>query len=157
MTLPASEPRNPRRMASVMVATGRFHDVVVSASKFVHGARLDERDIKTLQWAQEVLDVAAENDIHIDMPSSHQLADVGTTALVLREAVADKPDLLSSVRDQLAAALRGERSDEVVNRMRVLQRLFSTVSRIALQSEVQAKDEHEANQGWPSLTTISLS
>lgn len=157
MTLPASEPRNPRRMASVMVATGRFHDVVVSASKFVHGAHLDERDIKALKWAQEVLDVAAESDIHVDMPSSHQLADVGTTTLVLREAVADKLDVLSSVRDQLAAALRGERSDEVIDRMRGLQHLFSTVSRIALQSEVQAKDEHEANQAWASLMTTSRS
>ncbi len=157
MTLPASEPRNPRRMASVMVATGRFHDVVVSASKFVHDVPLEQRDVEALQWAQEVLNVAAENDVPFDMPSSHQLADVGATALALKEAAADTPDVLSSVRDQLAAALRGERGVAVIGRMRTLQQLFSTVSRIALQSEVQAKDEHEADQAWASLTTTSRS
>jgi hypothetical protein len=153
MTLPASEPRNPRRMASVMVATGHFHDVVVSASKLVHDIPLEDRDVEALRWAEEVLNVAAENDVPVDMPSSHQLADVGATALALKEAAADAPDVLSSVRDQLAAALRGEHDEAVISCMRTLQQLFSTVSRIALQSEVQSKDEREADQSWASLTT----
>lgn len=157
MSLPSSEPRNPRHTASVTIASGRFHDVVIGASKLVHGVRLETRDIEALRWAQEVLDVAAETDVAFEMPSSNQLADVGATALALREAAARAPDALADVRDQLTAALRGDRGQSVTSCMVVLQELFSTVSRIALQAEVQAKDDREADQAWASLTTITHS
>jgi hypothetical protein len=143
-------------MASVMVASGHFHDVVVSANKLVHGAKLDERDTATLRWAQEVLNVAAEPDVVFDMPSN-RLADVGATVIALKQAAdaADVTDALSGVRDRLAAALRGDRDQSVISCMRTLEQLFSSISRIALQSEVQGKDEREANQTWASLTTTS--
>jgi hypothetical protein len=145
-------------MASVMIASGRFHDVVVSASKLVHGTQLEQRDIKALRWAQEVLNVAAETNVVYDMPSSSQLANVGPTAVALKKAAdADAPGALSNVRDQLAAALRGDRSQAVISCMATLQQLFSTISRIALQAEVQAKDKREADQPWASLTTTSPS
>jgi hypothetical protein len=155
--LPVSDPRNPRRMASEMVATGHFHDVVISANKLVRGAQLDERDTAALRWAQELLNVAAEPNAAFDMPPTSRLADVGATVIALKQAAdaAEIADALSSIRDRLAAALRGERDQQVVSCMATLERLFSTISRIALQSEVQAKDEREANQTWASLTTTS--
>jgi hypothetical protein len=153
---PSSEPRNPRHMAAVTVVTARFHDVVVSASKLVHGARLEQRDVRALEWAQEMLNVASETDVVFDMPSSTQLATVGAPVLALKEAAAasNESEALSNVRDQLEAALQGKRNQLVIDHMIILQQLFSTVTRIALKSEVQTKTEREADQTWALSTTI---
>jgi hypothetical protein len=161
MSLPFSEPRNARQMAAAATTTGRIHDVVVGASKLLHGAKADDRDRAALRWALQMLDSAASKDVVFAMPSSQQLATTGTTVSALRRAArstsGNTDAALAQVRDGLRAALRGRRDARTMEAVSELSGLFAVVSRIVLQSEVLAHGERDDDEAWPRLARTSLS
>lgn len=159
MSLPLPDHRDPKKAAASTMFAGRFHDVVVGASKLLHGTDLDERDTDALRWALDVLHSAASTEVLFAMPSAQQLATGGATVSAIRRAArsAQSEVALDRVRDGLEAALKGRRDDEVVQSMAGLRMLFAIVSRIALQAEAQRASERETDPWPPRSTPVSLS
>lgn len=157
MSLPLPDSRDPKQAAAATMSAGRFHDVVVGASKVLHGADPDERDTDALRWALDLLHSAASVDILFAMPSSQQLATGGGTVSAIRRAArsSESEVALDRVRDGLEAALKGRRNDDVADSMAGLRMLFAIVSRIALQAEVLRASER-MNDPWPSRSTPVL-
>ena len=120
MSSPGSEPTNARQAAISATATGRFHDVVIGASKVLHEVDLDDRDRDALRWALAMLNSAVSANVIFAMPSSQQLATSGTTVLALRRAArstdGDADVALARVRDGLDAALGGQRDAATMGR-----------------------------------------
>jgi hypothetical protein len=157
MSLPPPDLRDPTQAARTTVSAARFHDVVVGASKLLHGTEPDDSDNDALRWALELLDSAASTDVLFAMPSSRQLATGGGTVSAIRRAArSSKSELaLDRVRDDLEAALNGRRDDQVVQSMAGLRMLFTIVSHIALQTEVQRASERETDPWPPRSTPVS--
>jgi hypothetical protein len=157
MSSPFSEPTNARQAAVSATATGRFHDVVIGASKILHKVELDDRDRDALRWALKMLKSAVATNVIYAMPSSQQLATSGTTILALRRAArsndGDADVALARVHDGLDAALSGRRDAATMDAVAALRVLFSVVSRFALQSEVVSHGERRGNPAWPVSTT----
>ena len=154
MSLPLPESHDPKQAAVGTMSVGRLHDVVVGASKLLHGADPDENDTVALHWALDLLDSAASTDLLFTMPSTQQLATGGGTVLAIRRAAhtAESEVALDRVRDGLEAALNGQRNDEVTKSIAGLRMLFAIVSRISLHAEVLSAGEREMSP-WPSRST----
>jgi len=159
VTLPFHERANPRDLAQSAAVAGRFHEVVVGASKALHGQSLDARDKTALRWADSMLNIAAERDLVV-MPSADQLQGSASAVSIIRRAVqpdSDATPTLSALRRGIHHVLRGRHSDEDLASMEALRDLFSMVSRLALQADVLAEGETSAHGSWALLTTTSLS
>jgi hypothetical protein len=158
MSLPLPDSHDPKQAAATTMSAARFHDVVVGASKLMHGTEPDENDTAALRWALDLLDSAASADVLFAMPSSQQLATGGATVSAIRRAArsSDSEVALDRVRDGLKAALKGRRDDEVAQSMAGLRMLFAIVSRIALSAEVQRASESEVDPWPPQSTLVSL-
>lgn len=159
MSLPLPDYRDPKKAAATTMFDARFHDVVVGASKLLHGTDPDESDTDALRWALELLDRAASTDVLFAMPSSQQLATGGATVSAIRRAARSSKSgvALDRVRDGLEAALKGRRDDEVAQSMDGLRVLFAIVSRISLQAEAQRASERQTDPWPPRSTPVSLS
>lgn len=159
MSLPLPDYRDPKKAAATTMFGSRVHDVVVGASKLLHGTDPDESDTDALRWALDLLDCAASTDVLFAMPSSQQLATGGATVSAIRRAArSSKSEVaLDRVRDGLEAALEGRRDDEVAQSMAELRVLFALVSQISLQAEAQSASERETDPWPPRLTPLSLS
>ncbi len=158
MSLPLPDSRDPKQAAAITMSASRFHDVVVGASKLLHGTDPDDTDTAALRWALDLLDCAASTEVLFAMPSSQQLATGGGTVSAIRRA-ARSPEsevALDRVRDGLKAALNGRRDDEVAQSMAGLRMLFAIVSRFSLQAEVQRASERETDPWPPRSTPASL-
>lgn len=159
MSLPSTERSNPRDVARAATLAGQFHDVVVSASKVLHGHQLEKADRASLLWARDLLASARQVDVMPAMPSANQLAGPGSTVVALRRAAGpdggDPDTALKSLVEGVTAALRGRRDKDIVETMESLRRLFALVSRLALQSEVLAQSEPRHGRTWTPLTPTS--
>jgi hypothetical protein len=160
MTPPASRDRlNPKEIAAGAATAGRFHDVVVGASRAIHGQELRERDRESLKWAKTLLQSAGEGAV-ISMPSAKELCGSSNPVLVVRRAAApsagDDPDVrLQKLSGDITKVLRGGRSDELIHSLEALRTIFSMVSQMSLRSEVVARSSQTAGGSWlPSLTTL---
>lgn len=159
MSLPVPDYRDPKKAAAITLSAGRFHDVVVGASKLLHGTDPDKNDTDALRWALELLDSAASTEVVFAMPSSQQLATGGGTVSAIRRAArsSEAEVALDRVRDGLEAALKGHRGEEVAQSMAGLRMIFAVVSRISLQTEAQRASERETDPWPPRSTPVSLS
>jgi hypothetical protein len=159
MSLPSSDRVNPREMARAAATKGQFHDVVVAASKALHNADLDERDIASLRWARELLDQAGSSDVLFAMPSAQQLAGPGAVVLALRRAAVpsggDPEQGLRHLRQGLGGALKGRRDEGALEAMRALRDLFSAISRLSLTAELVRQSERTAGSSWALSATTS--
>lgn len=157
MSLPLPDPRDAKQTAAATMTSGRFHDVVMSSSRLLHGDAPSADDKRALQWALRLLDAAAATDVMFTMPSSQQLATSGGQVSALRRAArsSESDVALDRLRDGLKAALRGKRDDEVLQSVASLRALFSGASRLALQAEVQKQRDRES-LSWPQPLTASL-
>jgi hypothetical protein len=141
--------------------SGHFHEVVTSASKVLHGRELDAGDQAAFRWAGELLDIAAESDVILAMPSAQQLTGPGNAAVAVRNAArpdgGDPDDTLEILRKSLGDVLAGRRDDAVLAAMGTLREIFSLVSRLSLQAEVVTERTQGADKPWALSATTSHS
>lgn len=161
MTSPFSDRVSPRDAARAAAIRGRFHDVVVAASKAIHEQSLDERDRAALSWASDMLTAASSKDVLLAMPSAQQLSGPGNVILAIRRAATsngdDPSDAINQVTHGVAEVLDGQRSKSALDAMESLRTIFSLISRLALQSEVAAQGERGSRNRWAPLTTTLTS
>jgi hypothetical protein len=161
MTFSFTDRASPREIAEATAMSGHFHDVVVGASKVLHGQALEAQDKAALRWAQELLEMAASTDVLLAMPSAQQLAGPGNAAIALRNAArpegGDPDETLDALRRGLANLIRGHRDDAVLSAMDMLREVFSHVSRLSLQAEVVAQREEGSEKPWALSATSSRS
>ena len=157
MSLPSTERTSPRRVAYAAAESGRFHDVVIAASKVLHEAQLDAADRAALKWARVLLDKAESSTMVVGMPSATQLAGDGTVMAAIRRAAQpengspDEP--LRHLRVAIDACLSGKRGADVTAAMGALRELFAMVSHLALQADVLSQGEPPAPTSWGLWTT----
>jgi hypothetical protein len=161
MRFPFTERTSPREIAEATAMSGHFHEVVISASKVLHGRELDTQDQGALEWANELLEIAASADVMLAMPSAQQLAGPGNAAIAVRNAArpdgGDPDETLNVLRSGLQEAIRGRRNDAVISAMDTLREVFSAVSRLSLQAEVVAQREEGSEKPWALSPTSSRS
>ena len=161
MSLPSTERTSPREIASAAAASGRFHDVVIAASKVLHGTSLTETDRAALRWARELLNAATGPTSVLAMPAARHLAAEGNFAAMLRQAARpadgspDEP--LRSLRQGIDACLTGAREERVLATMARLRELFVFLARLILQADVQLQGEPPRPEPWTQLTSSSSS
>lgn len=152
-----SERANPRDAARAMTTSGRFHDVVVAASKVMHSQELEDRDMASLRWARDQLREAGSKDVIFAMPSANRLTGPRNAVLALRRAVrpsgGDPGDTLNDLRAEVDAVLRGKRDQPAIEAMQSLRQLFSRVSRFLLQTEIASHDDSIPGRLWALSTT----
>lgn len=160
MTPPATRDRlNPRDIATGAATAGRFHDVVVSASRAIHGQELSPQDHESLKWAKALLQSAGESAV-VSMPSAKELSGSSNPVLIVRRAAApsadEDPDLkLQELSEDISKVLRGKRNDDLIHSLKTLRAIFSMVSQMSLRTEVVARSDHTAGGSWlPSMTTL---
>ena len=159
MALPAADRTNPREVARSVALAGRFHDVVVAASRVLHAEQLDKDDRKALRWAKSLLDAAARRDVIVAMPSAQQLAGPSNPILILRQAAGEQGDdrdqALADLRNATGAIIRGERNADLMPKVESLRTAFAFVSRIVLREELATQGQQSSGGSWPpSLTTL---
>lgn len=159
MSPPVTRDRlNPKDIAANATAAGRFHDVVISASRALHEQELRPKDRDSLEWARKVLQSAGEGMVGA-MPAAKALVGSADPILVIRKAA------LSSANDDLDSRLRGlskdipkilagGRSDHLIQSLESLRTIFSMVSRMSLNTEVVAESSHADGSWPPSMTTL---
>ena len=159
MTLPAADRTNPRELARSVALAGRFHDVVVAASRVLHGEELNKEDRKALRWAKQLLDAAASTDVIVAMPSAQQLAGPSNPILILRQAAGepgdDREQALTELRNAVRAIVRGDRDEDLMPKVESLRTVFAIVSRMVLREELATQGQQPSGGSWPpSLTTL---
>jgi hypothetical protein len=161
MSLPSTEGTSPRQIASAATASGRFHDVVIAASKVIHGSSLSDADRAALRWAIGLLDAARRRTMVLEMPSAQQLATEGTFAAAIRKAArppdGNADDSLRELRQGVDKCLRGDKGEDGVAAMQALRELFTVVARLALQADVLSQGEPSPAGSWALSTTNSVS
>jgi hypothetical protein len=159
MASPFADRVSPSDAAQVAALRGRFHDVVVAASKVVHEQVIDKQDRLALKWASEMLAAAQAKDVLLAMPSAHELSGQGNVILAIRRATdANGDDSTEAIRQLtrgVSDVLRGRHTDLALQSMESLRAVFAAVSRIALQAEVSAHGDPESRSSWAPLMTIS--
>jgi len=159
MTPPATRDRlNPRDIAAGAATAGRFHDVVTSASRAMHGQELRQRDRDSLKWAVQLLRSAGEGGV-VAMPSAKKLSGSSDPALVVRRAASPSQDedldaKLHELSKDINKVLNGERSDHLIQSLESLRTIFSMVSQMSLNTEVVARSTHTGGSWLPSMTTL---
>jgi hypothetical protein len=160
VSLPSNERVSPRDIAWSAVASGRFHDVVIAASKVANNVPLAEADTSSLRWARQLLASAAGRTMVLKMPSAQQLAGTGTLAAAIRRAAKpeggnpDEP--LRELRTSIDKYLKGNRDEAVTTNMLAVRDLFAYVTRVGLQADVLSQGEPPAAGPWLVSTTNSL-
>ena len=159
MTLPAADRTNPREVARSVAVAGRFHDVVVAATRVLHGEQLDKDDRKALRWAKDLLDAAASQDVIVAMPSAQQLAGPSNPILILRQAAGteggDRDQALADLQQATGAIIRGKRDKALMPKVESLRTVFAIVSRMVLREELATEGQQPSGGSWPpSLTTL---
>jgi hypothetical protein len=161
MKFPFTERTSPREIAEATAMSGHFHEVVIGASKVLHGHALEAQDETALRWAHELLEMAASTDVLLSMPSAQQLAGPGNAAIAVRNAArpdgGDPDETLDALRRGLAKLGSGHRDDDVLSAMDMLREVFSHVSRLSLQAEVVAEREEVSEKPWALSATNSRS
>lgn len=159
MTPPATRDRlNPREIAAGAATAGRFHDVVMSASRAIHGQELRQQDRESLKWAKALLQSAGESAV-VSMPSAKELSSSSNPILIVRSAAApsadEDPDVrLQDLSEDISKILRGERSEHLIHSLESLRTIFSMVSQMSLRTEVVARSSHTGGSWLPSMTTL---
>jgi hypothetical protein len=161
MSLPSGDRMNPHDAAKAAAMTAEIHDVVISASKALHGQPLDERDTRALRWAREVLKLAESSDVMITMPSAQQLSGIGDAVVALRRAARsadeDPAPGFSELGKSVDAVLGGTPVEGSEGAMSSLRDLFALLSRVLLQTEVMRHGEEPSKRPWElSRTSSSL-
>jgi hypothetical protein len=161
MSLPSTERTSPQDIARAAAALGRFHDVVIAASKLVHDLALTDADLASLRWARGLLAMASGQATVSDMPSSQRLAADGTLAAAIRRAArpdGGSPDeALRQLSQGIDKCLKGDRGEAVTDTMLALREVFTLMSQLALQADVLSQGETPAPGPWAHSTTSSLS
>lgn len=160
MGLPLAERDNPRDIALGAATAGRFHDVVLSLSKVLHGIDLESEDRDALQWAKKMLSSAGSRRAIASMPSAKELSNHTNPILILRRAAQptagdDLDQALLKLSKNLDAALRGRLDEDVFKSLASARTIFSMVSQISLGTNVAKKTEQDPIQPWLDLTTTS--
>lgn len=158
---PATRDRlNPKDIAAGAATAGRFHDVVVSASRAIHGQELREQDRDALKWAKAMLQSAGRSAV-LSMPSAKELSGSSNPVFIVRRAAApskdEDPDLkLKELSEDITNVLRGELNDHLIHSLESLRTIFSMVSQMSLKTEVVARSSRTAGGSWlPSMTTLN--
>lgn len=151
---------NPRDIAAQAMTAGRFHDVVVSASKAIHDEDLARGDIETLRWAKSLLGSAGSTRSVVTMPPATELSGPSNPIMILRRAAkptaGEDPDkTLRELSEDITEVIQGHRSDHLRNSLESLRTIFLMVSRLSLGAEVAARTEEAHASPWPpSMTTL---
>jgi hypothetical protein len=159
MTSPFSDQLSPRDAARATTVRGRFHDVVVAASKVLHDQNVDERDRAALKWASEMLVASESKDVLLAMPSAEQLSGPGNVVLAIRRATKtdgdDPGETIKELNRGVADVIDGQRSPNALHAMEALRTVFSLISRISLQREVVSQGDPSSRDRWAPWTTTS--
>lgn len=160
MTPPAARDRlNPRDIAAGAATAGRFHDVVVGASRALHNQGLREEDRDSLKWAKAMLQSAGRSAV-VSMPTAKELSASSNPVLIIRRAAAPSsegdPDLtLKTLSEDLGKILDGKLDDHLIHSLESLRTIFSMVSQMSLRAEVVAQSGSTSGGSWlPSMTTL---
>jgi hypothetical protein len=157
-----AERADPRDIATSAMTAGRFHEVVVSTSRAIHAADLDQTDKQTLRWAQGMLKTAAAAEAAVvSMPSSTELSGPANPIRILRRAArsedgADTNVFLKDLSKSLGEVLSGRPLDEgLIKSLECVRALFSMMSRMSLRAEVVTQTEQASPDAWlPSMMTL---
>ena len=160
MTAPFSDRLSPRDAARAATVRGRFHDVVVAASKVLHAQEVDERDRFALKWASEMLIASESKEVLLAMPSAEQLSGPGNVVLAIRRATKqdgdDSGEAIRELSRGVSEVIEGQRSPDALQAMESLRAVFSLISRISLQAEVVSHGDPNSRDRWAPSTTTSL-
>jgi hypothetical protein len=144
------------------MTAGRFHEVVASTSKAIHGSALEQRDRQNLRWAKNMLRTAAAAEAAvISMPSSTELSGPSNPIRILRRAAqpedGDNPNVLfKGLSKALGDVLGGNELDQgLLESLECVRALFSVMSRMSLRAEVVTQTEQTSPDAWlPSMMTL---
>lgn len=139
---------DPVAIAAAARRAGLFQDIVIAASRFLHGQDLLNRDRRALRKAAELLALAASSEAVLRHSTTQQLADASATLAVLRAAgpSASEAGYFEDLGAAIAKALRGIRSDPVVRSTRVVQGLFLAVNEATLSASLRGEQEDQSSQ-----------
>jgi hypothetical protein len=162
MNLPLAERDNPRDIATGAATSGKFHDAVVSLSKVLHNADLDQDDVQVLRWAKKMLNSAGASRMMASMPSVNELSGQAQSIMILRRAAQpgsneDLDEVFVRLSRSLGDALQGRRNEDLLEALRSVQAIFSMVSQLALGANIARKSERDPIQAWPRSTKTSTS
>lgn len=159
MTSPFSDQLSPRDAARATAVRGRFHDVVVAASKVLHDQQVDERDRGALKWASEMLVASESKDVLLAMPSAEQLSGPGNVVLAIRRATKkdgdDPGEAIKQLSRGVTDVIGGQRSPSALHAMESLRAVFSLISRLSLQTEVVSQGDPDLRDRWAPWTRTS--
>jgi len=159
MSSPFSDQLSPRDAARATAVRGRFHDVVVAASKVLHDQEVDNRDRAALEWASEMLVASESKDVLLAMPSADQLSGPGNVVLAIRRATKrdgdDPGEAIKELNRGVADVISGQRSPHALHAMESLRTVFSLISRISLQREVVSQGDPNSRDRWAPWTMTS--
>lgn len=155
------ERENPRDMAEGATAASRLHDVVVSASKVIHGRNLDADDLAVLGWAKEMLQATVATHAVATVPSASELSGPSDPIVVLRKMAADPSQVsewgktLRELSEAIEAVIKGQRSESLTKALESVRAIFMMVSKAILGAEVVTRADNSFGASWLHSTTNS--
>jgi hypothetical protein len=165
MGFPGQTGNNPWRVSEAVNTAGVAQDVVIAASRMLHGLSLSERDWKALETCRDLLRDATSAEPAASMPRAERHLEPVTSVLLLRVTQCARHDQLAQLEHavDMLDSLIARRNDQgeltldadSVTAIKELRDFFLAVGEANLRSMTATSHKSKDLGSWKPLITSS--